>query len=174
MSSSLQVTSTAACLEHRTALVYMTFRVTKDGHQALNIRTHIFWLHFSPGEGSLPSTPGILCSVLPTEAARDINPGLTMSWFGIKPVTPLPRSPSTWNTYQASLVTPKTMRRVQQDLLLRHWNLQRDHHSSRVEQIFGYWLRVARIQRWRKEATKSAREAKKLKLQDTIDTARHH
>ena len=51
---------------------------------------------------------------------------------------------------------------------------QRAHHSSRQEQIFGSWLRVTRIQKWRRAATKSAREAKKLKLQDTIDTARHH
>ena len=51
---------------------------------------------------------------------------------------------------------------------------QREHHSSRKEQIFGFWLRVTRIQRWKKEATKLAREAKKQKLQDTIDTARHH
>ena len=51
---------------------------------------------------------------------------------------------------------------------------QRAHHSSKLEQIFGSWLRVTRIQKWRRAATKSAREAKKQKLQDTIDTARHH
>ena len=47
-------------------------------------------------------------------------------------------------------------------------------YSSRLQQLFGTWVKVARLQSWKRDTNQKARKAKRDKLAQTIEQARWH
>ena len=93
-----------------------------------------------------------------------LNQILLAGCQNFKPPVSEPERPSptfwTWANGHPGLALPEVARRTI--------------YSSRLQQLFGKWVKVVRIQSWKKSTNQKAREAKKDKLAQTIAQARRH